>query len=331
MATLVTPPFGESLGGCSVFVTGAYGLIGSRLCADLLERGARVTVLRRSTTLDSALVLDGTEADCEVVDGSLDDEDALLAALTAHRCEAVFHLAAQPLVGTAAGSAGATFEANVKGTWGVMEACHRASVGRVVVASSDNAYGPSARLPHTEDTPLRASHPYDASKAAADLIARSYWTSRGIPVAAMRLSNVYGGGDRNLSRLVPGTIAALLAGRAPVVQSDGAPRRDFLHVDDAANAYLAVADLLASGHGCGEPFNAGRGEPHAVLDVVNRLCAIDGATITPTVLGGDRLPGELFEHWSDASKLRESTGWQPQVALDDGLTRTFDWYREHVG
>lgn len=321
--------FGASLAGQTVFVTGAYGLIGSWLAAALLERGARVVVLRRSPRPDSGLVLNGTEAGCTVVEGDLGDERFLTRTLSAEGVDVVFHLAAQAIVGAANQSPRPTFEANVGGTWVLMEACRAAAVGRIVAASSDNAYGPSGDLPHTEDTPLRATHPYDVSKAAGDLIARSYWATYGLPVATTRLSNVYGGGDRNRSRLVPEAVLAAIAGRAPVIRSDGTPRRDFLHVADAVDAYLAVADLLAAGHGHGEPFNAGAESPRAVLEVVELVCELAGTGVHADVRGAGTPVGELDVHWADARRLREATGWSARVPLAEGLRRTIDWYREH--
>ncbi len=321
------PAHGASLAGSSVLVTGAYGLIGSWLSRALLDLGADVTVLRRGPRPHSALVLDRAELHCTVVDGDLRDESALSRMLSAGAVDSVFHLAAQAIVGTAQQSPRPTFEANVAGTWTLLEACRAAGVTRVVVASSDNAYGRSATLPHTEDTPLRARHVYDASKAAGDLIARSYHAPGVMAVATTRLSNVYGGGDANRSRLIPAAVRSALAGRAPLIRSDGTPQRDFLFVDDAVGAYLAVADLLATGDGGGEPFNAGAGAPRTVLEVVELICELAQTGVRPQIAGSGVPPGELDAHWADASRLRAATGWTPQVALQEGLRRTIAWHR----
>ena len=328
-AAAPSAPFGRSVDGRTVFVTGAFGLIGSWLAAALLERGARVVVQGRGPRPASPLVLDGTHERCRVADADLDDEAALTDVLAREGVEVVFHLAAQAIVGAAAQSPRPTFEANIAGTWTLMEACRAAGVERVVVASSDNAYGRSTALPHTEDTPLRATHAYDVSKAAADLVARSYGATFGMAVATTRLSNVYGGGDGNRSRLIPEAVRAALEGRAPVVRSDGTPRRDFLYVADAVEAYLAVADLLAAGRGWGEPFNAGAGSPRAVLDVVELVCALAGTGVRPDIRGSGVPAGELDEHWADAGRLRAATGWAPSVSLEDGLRRTIEWHRAH--
>jgi CDP-glucose 4,6-dehydratase len=203
-------------------------------------------------------------------------------------------------------------------------------VERVVVASSDKAYGRHAELPYTEEHALQPVYPYDVSKAAADLLARSYWHSFGLPVAVTRLANVYGGADVNRSRLIPEAVCAALADRAPVLRSDGSPERDFLYVEDAARAYLAVWEALGRGQGCGEAFNAGGGQPWRVGDVVALVCRLTGSSVAPDVLGHGTPDGEIDRQWLDYTKLRSLTGWEPQVGLEEGLTRTIEWYRQHA-
>jgi CDP-glucose 4,6-dehydratase len=196
------------------------------------------------------------------------------------------------------------------------------------VAASDKAYGPTDTLPYREDThPLQPLYPYDVSKACTDLITRSYWHTFGVPVAVTRFANIYGGGDLNPSRLVPEAVAAALAGRAPVIRSDGTPERDFLYVEDAAAAYLAIADALPGAGG--EAFNAGGDEPHSGLEVVEAVCRAAGSDVEPDVRGEGTPHAEIDRQWVDSSKLRELTGWRPEVGLDEGLRRTVEWYRAH--
>jgi CDP-glucose 4,6-dehydratase len=315
----------------STFVTGAYGLLGSWLVPALVARGDRVTVLQRDRAPRSALLLDGVADAVDVVHGDLNEPGLMARALGEHEVDTVFHLAAQTIVGTANRSPLATFESNVRGTWTLLEACRLHGVARVVVAASDKAYGASATLPYREDMPLKPRYPYDVSKAATDLIARSYWHTFGLPVAVTRFANLYGGGDLNRSRLIPEAIGAALAGRAPVIRSDGTPERDFLYVEDAVDAYLRLADALdgEDGRARGEAFNAGGGRPHAVRDVVARICALAGADVTPDVRGAGTPEGEIDRQYVDATKLRALTGWEPRVGLDEGLCRTIDWYRAH--
>jgi CDP-glucose 4,6-dehydratase len=199
----------------------------------------------------------------------------------------------------------------------------------VIVASSDKAYGPQAELPYREHQPLAPIYPYDVSKAAADLLARSYWHTFELPVAVTRCANLYGGGDTNRARLIPEAVGAALAGRRPVIRSDGSPQRDFLYVEDAVAANLAIWRALESGQGRGEAFNAGGGQPHRVLDVVELVCELAGGGLAPEIRGQGVPSGEIDRQWVDAGKLRELTGWEPQVTLAEGLARTVQWYREH--
>jgi CDP-glucose 4,6-dehydratase len=315
----------------SVFVTGAYGLLGSWLVRALVARGDRVVALQRDRAPRSALLLAGVEDAVGVVHGDLNAPGLMQRALGEHEVDTVFHLAAQTIVGTARRSPLGTFESNVRGTWTLLEACRLHGAERVVVAASDKAYGAGATLPYREDMPLDPRYPYDVSKAATDMIARSYWHTYGLPVAVTRFANLYGGGDLNRSRLIPEAIGAALAGRAPVIRSDGSPERDFLYVEDAVDAYLRLADALdAGGEGArGQAFNAGGGEPHAVRDVVARICALAGTGVEPEVRGTGTPEGEIDRQWVDASRLRALTGWEPRVGLDEGLLRTLDWYRAH--
>jgi CDP-glucose 4,6-dehydratase len=313
----------------SVFVTGAYGLLGSWLVKALVARGARTTVLKRDAVMSSALVLEGTERQVNVVHGDVRDHELIERVLGQYEVDTVFHLAAQTIVGVANGSPSSTFDTNIRGTWNLLEACRRLGVERVVVAASDKAYGVHDRLPYREDFPLQPTYPYDVSKAAADLIARSYWHTFGLPVAVTRFANLYGGGDLNLSRLVPEAVLAAIEGRAPVIRSDGTPERDFLYVEDAAEAYLAICGLLEDGRGAGEAFNAGSDRPHSALAVTELICRLAGTGQEPDVRGTGTPPGEIKRQWVDSSKLRAATGWAPRVDLEQGLQRTIEWYRTY--
>jgi CDP-glucose 4,6-dehydratase len=318
-----------------ILVTGAHGFVASHLAKTLLERGDAVRVLDRPAPREadvggerlSGLDLLGIRGEVELAEGDLRDAEAVDAAVGG--CDAVFHLAAQTIVGVARSSPLETLEVNVRGAWNVFEACRGQGVARTVFASSDKAYGSSPELPYREDFPLRAAHPYDASKAAADIVARSYASAYGVPLAVTRFANVYGGGDLNFSRLIPETVVAVLDGRSPVIRSNGSPERDFLHVDDAVTAYLSIEAALGSGRAAGEAFNAGGERPHSVREVVGLIAAAAEAGVEPEYLGSGTPDGEIDRQFVDSAKLRELSGWAPKVELKDGLRRTLDWYRVH--
>jgi CDP-glucose 4,6-dehydratase len=316
-------------------VTGAHGFVASHLVAALLERGEEVRVLDRPDPRladvggprRSSLDLLDLRDQVELAEGDLRDAEAVAVAVAG--CDSVFHLAAQTIVGVARESPLDTLEVNVRGAWNVFEACREHEVARVVFASSDKAYGASPELPYREDFSLRAANTYDASKAAADIVARSYAHAYGVPLAVTRFANIYGGGDLNFSRLIPEATIAVLDGRPPAIRSDGSPERDFLHVDDAVAAYLAIEAALDQGKARGKAFNAGGERPHSVREVVDLIAAAAETGIEPEYLGSGTPDGEIDRQYVDSTKLRELTGWRPRVELADGLRETLEWYRAH--
>jgi CDP-glucose 4,6-dehydratase len=314
--------------GTPVLVTGAQGFIGSWVAERLLDAGADVLVLDRPLAELSRFRLCGLHERCEAVAADLGDVDSLRAALEDRGVRAVFHLAASAIVGAATSSPLATYEVNVRGTWSLLEACRLAAEppARIVVASTDKAYGAHDELPYRESHALQPRYPYDASKACADMIARSYAHTFGLPVAVTRFGNVFGGGDFNFSRVIPGTIRALLAGERPVIRSDGRLERDFLYAQDAAAAYLAIAESLDRSELRGRAWNASIGRAVSVLELVGKLIEIAGSEIEPDVRGAGTPHGELTRQWLDASAIAGELGWTPAWDLQRGLEATYDWY-----
>jgi CDP-glucose 4,6-dehydratase len=310
-------------------VTGGRGFAASWLAKGLLDQGAEVTSIDRESESPTGLELQGFSGDVNDVVTDLRDYDGVLDTLRSNRIDTVFHLAAQAIVGDANASPIPTFRTNIEGTWVLLEACRDAGVERVIAASSDKAYGPHDDLPYTEDSALQPVFPYDVSKAAADLIARSYWHTYGLPVAVTRMANIYGGGDRNFSRLIPETVTAVLEERRPVIRSDGTPERDFLYVEDAAAAYLAIAGALGSGGVGGLAFNAGWGRPISVREVVQLICELGPTDVEPDYRGTGSPSGEIDRQFLDSTRIRERIGWEPRVDLPEGLSRTLDWYAAH--
>ncbi|HUF46336.1 MAG TPA: NAD-dependent epimerase/dehydratase family protein [Vicinamibacterales bacterium] len=311
-----------------VLVTGASGLLGSCLTRALLEAGAHVVALVLDADPQTELYRSDDVRRVAVVGGSLEDYRAVERAILLHDVDSVFHLGAQTLVGVAHAAPTATFDANIRGTWLVLEACrlHR-TVRRIVVASSDKAYGEQA-LPYVETAPLVGRHPYEVSKSCADLLAQAYYHSYGLPVAIARCGNIYGGGDLNWSRLVPGTIRDVLRGRRPVIRSDGTCLRDYVYVKDVARAYLRLAEAIDDGSGIGQAFNFSDESPRSVMAVVQSITSLMGATVQPDVRNEAR--GEIRDQYLSARKARELLGWRPAFSLESGLRETIEWYRDFL-
>lgn len=313
-----------------VTVTGGSGFLGSHLVAALCDLGADVVVVVRDdvpvgpvhqrwwSTVTRAR---GDVRDLELMERVLGESEA----------QTVLHLAAQTQVGVANLNPISSFDSNIRGTWSVLEAVRRSPrVAQTVVASSDKAYGTQPVLPYTEEMPLSALHPYDVSKAAADMIAASYSHSFGVPVAITRCGNFYGPGDTNWERLFPGTIRLLLEGRAPVIRSDGTLTRDYLFVEDGALSYLRLAEALADSPELGgEAFNFSAERPLSVLDVVALMQASVGTAFEPDIR--DTASGEIPHQYLSAAKARSVLGWQPKYTVEEGLDATVAWYKAFLG
>jgi len=313
-----------------VLVTGAPGLLGGWLVPALLAGGADVVTIVRDWVPESQLIASGRVADVTVVRGDVCDQALLERVLGEYEIATVLHLAAQAIVPIANRNPVSTFETNIAGTWRLLEACRRSpTVRQIVLASSDKAYGESDELPYVETMPLDAEYPYDVSKACADLIARAYARTWGLPVVTTRCGNFFGGGDLNWSRVVPGTIRSVLRGERPVIRSDGTQVRDYIYVEDAVSAYLLLAEQLAAEPTlAGEAFNFSTETPLAVRALVDRILELMGSTLVPVVLNEAR--NEIRSQYLDDSKARKLLGWRPLYGLDEGLRRTSSWYREHL-
>jgi CDP-glucose 4,6-dehydratase len=311
------------------FVTGATGLVGSWLVRRLLNSGADIVCLVRDWVPQSELARARLIEEVKVVRGDVRDQALLERILGEYEVDTVIHLAAQPIVGIANRNPVSTFETNIGGTWALLEACRRSpKVTRIVLASSDKAYGEQETLPYHEDMPLQGRHPYDVSKSCADLIAQAYAKTYGLPVAITRCGNFYGGGDLNWNRIVPGTIRSVLRGQRPVIRSDGKGVRDYFHVEDGAAAYMLLAEHIGDSDLNGEAFNFSNESQIAVLDLAERILTLMDSALKPDVR--NEATNEILRQYLDASKARKMLGWKPLFTLDEGLKRTIEWYRDFL-
>lgn len=325
---LVNHPFWQDR---SVFVTGATGLVGSWLVRRLLALGADVTCLVRDWVPQSELVRDGLIEKVKIVRGDVTDQALLERALGEYETRTVIHLAAQTIVGIANRNPISTFETNITGTWALLEACrHMPTIKEIVLASSDKAYGDHDQLPYSEDTPLQGKHPYDVSKSCSDLIAQTYYTTYGLPIAITRCGNFYGGGDLNWNRIVPGTIRSILRGQRPVIRSDGRYIRDYFYVEDGAIAYTLLVEKLAANPALhGQAFNFSNEIQVTVIELVQRILNLMESELEPDVR--NEASNEILHQYLSAARAREVLGWQPSFTLEEGLKTTVGWYKNFLG
>ena len=267
---------------------------------------------------------------CHIVHGDLRSFDDCMRAINSYEAQIVFHLGAQTIVGTALRDPLECFESNIRGTYNLLEAARRLTsiVKTVVIASSDKAYGDSPILPYTEDMALSGRHPYDVSKSCTDLVSLAYAHTYDLPVTVARCGNIYGGGDLNWSRIVPGTIRSLLAGEAPVLRSDGGPIRDYIYVKDVVAAYLCLAEEIEREGVAGYAFNFSPQSRYTVFDIVAAIGRAVGIDRAPKVLATAEM--EIRDQTLDATRARERLGWTAAWSLEDGLRETAAWYRAYL-
>ncbi len=313
------------------FVTGATGLVGGWLIRRLLAAGAQVVCLVRDWVPQCELVRSGLLKAVASVRGDIRDQALLERTLGEYEIDTVFHLAAQTIVPIANRNPVSTFEANIQGTWALLDASRRSpSIKQIVVASSDKAYGDQERLPYDEQMPLQGRHPYDVSKSCADLIAQSYATTYRLPVVITRCGNFFGGGDLNWNRIVPGTIRSVLRGQRPVIRSDGQFVRDYFYVEDGADVYLLLAEQLAKNPSLGgQAFNFSNEMPITVLGLIELILGLMDSRLQPDIR--HQASNEIYSQHLNAARARQVLGWRPSFSLDQGLERTIDWYRDFLG
>ena len=314
-----------------VLVTGCTGLLGSWLTQTLVEAKTEVVGLIRDDVPQSQLARSGTLRSIRVARGDVTDYATMERVLNEYEVDTVFHLAAQTIVGIANRAPLSTFETNIRGTWTTLEAARRSpTVTRILVASSDKAYGTQPVLPYTEDMPLQGEHPYDVSKSAADLIAQTYAKTYGMPIAVTRCANLYGGGDLNWNRLIPGTIRSALQGQAPVIRSDGTFVRDYLYVRDAVRAYLMLAQELDNPEIHGQAFNCSTDEPLSVLEMTQLILKLSPhPNLEPIVL--DEVKNEIKDQYLNSAKLHDVLGWKPAWSREAAMMETMAWYAQYLG
>ena len=327
--------------GRRVFITGCTGLLGSHLTQRLHQQGAEIVALLRDGVPKSLFFSDEPNWSLHkkviTVRGNIEDFHLMERILNEYEIDTVFHLAAQTIVGTANRNPLATFKANIEGTWNILEAAriHQKKVRRVLIASSDKAYGNLKGESYDESYPLAGEHPYDVSKSCADLISHTYYKSYQLPVVVTRCGNFFGPGDLNFNRIVPGTIRDVLMGRNPVIRSNGKFIRDYIYAVDGAHAYLSLAEAMTEDPRtgqikfAGEAFNFSYELRLSVLDVVHKILALMGKEdLKPIIL--NEANNEIPVQSLNSSKAERLLQWKPQFGFDEGLKATIQWYTDLI-
>lgn len=315
-----------------IFITGANGFLGSHLTCEALARKAKVIALIKEEIPLSLFSIENLNKKVKLLKGDLKDSHLINAVFKENKIDLCLHVAAQAIVGIANKSPIGTLKTNIEGTWNILEASRVYGCGVIVVASSDKAYGEHKKLPYTEETSLLALHPYDASKACADILSRTFAHTYNLPVAVTRFANIYGAGDFNFSRIIPDTIRSVINGQDPIIRSNGSPLRDYLYIKDAINAYYILANkLYLKEIEFGQAFNFGTGNPVSVLGLVKKIINLSYKNnLKPLILGKGKTKGEIDKQYLSNKKAKKILGWKPEYTLTQGLSETYKWYKAHL-
>ncbi len=303
-------------------------MLGSEMTDELVQMGADVTLIVRDRVSRSRIYLEKIYKRVSIAYGDITDLAFVERVVGENEIDSVFHLAAQTIVRIANASPISTFESNIKGTWNVLEASriHLKSVKRIVVASSDKAYGISDVLPYDETTRLVGRYPYDVSKSCTDLIAQSYWHTYKIPVSITRCGNLFGPGDLNFSRIIPGTIFSVLKNEIPVIRSDGKFVRNYFYIKDAVSGYLTIAENIERAQG--EAFNLGTNERYSVLEITNMILKIMKSKLKPIIK--NEATNEIVEQFLSIKKASSLLKWKASYSAERALRETIEWYKKYV-
>jgi CDP-glucose 4,6-dehydratase len=312
--------------GKTVFITGATGFLGSWLIKELIKNNANVVALVQKVSSEFLFYTDKLDKKCTVIFGSFLDFDLLQRTINEFNVNTVFHLGAQTIVGTANKSPLSTFETNIKGTWNILENCRLSPwVKKIIIASSDRAYGEHKSFSYTEETPMQGRYPYDVSKSCVDLLSQSYYHTYNLPVCVTRCVNLFGEGDQHLNRIIPGTITSVLSGQQPVIRSNGLLTRDYMYIKDAVNAYLTLAENMDDKKIIGQCFNFSTGNPLSVLEIVEKILVLMKTNIKPII--ENKASNEATERYISSKKAHSLLNWKTKYKIDEGLQKTIEWYK----
>lgn len=307
-----------------ILVTGGTGFVGGHLVEALIKKGARVVVPYQTTDPHSYFFSQRLDKKTTLVPMDITQRHMLLDILARHEIDAIFHLAAQPIVTTAYVSPARTLEINVMGTVNMLDAARVwGKCSAIIMASSDKAYGKLSKKSYKETDQLAGDHPYEVSKSAADLIASSYYSTYGLPITITRFGNIYGEGDLNLSRIIPGIMDSLVHNQTLLLRSDGKHIRNYVYVKDVVEGYLLALSKIHKIKG--EAFNLSSNEKLSVIEVIQLAEKTLGKKVKYKILNTQK--NEIPYQSLDDSKARKVLGFRNNYSLATTVEPIFRWYK----
>tara|TARA_B100001989_G_scaffold46441_1_gene29598 strand:+ start:229 stop:1188 length:960 start_codon:yes stop_codon:yes gene_type:complete len=313
----------------NILITGCTGLLGSWMAESLLKSDITIKGVALNQDLNFLLKSKGLLNEFEIKYIDIADKTSVDDYLKNNDFDAIVHLAAQTQVIEAIEDPIRTFKSNIQGTWNLVDSAMRKNLP-IVVASSDKAYGDSEILPYKENFPLNGIYPYEFSKSATDMMCKTYRTTYNLPVTVLRCGNIYGGGDLNWDRLIPGVIKWLINNETPVLRSDGNYKRDWVYVEDVVNAYLKVTNaLVENGLNVSDSYNFSSTDYLSVMEVYEKISEIHlGKYVEPIIENKANL--EIKDQYLSSEKIFNELGIKSEFEIDTALEMTINWYKENL-
>ena len=309
----------------NILVTGGAGFVGGHLVEELVKLKANVVVVDINLDKHSYLFTENLQKKSKVINLDICDYKKLLALIKKYKIEFIFHLAAQALVEEAYKNPKHTLDNNILSTINVLEAVRiNPQIKGLVVASSDKAYGKLKVAKYSESSPLSGDHPYDTSKSVTDLLSTTYYKTYKIPVVVTRFGNIYGEGDLNFSRIIPGIMKSIIQNSELRIRSNGKYVRDYLYVKDVVNGYILLAENI--GKVKGEAFNFGSDDTLTVLEVIKQVEKVLDKKINYKILNIAK--NEIPYQSLDYSKIRKELGWKPKYTISKKIKDIYNWYKK---
>jgi len=315
----------------NILITGGLGILGAALVKKLSKQNFNIFIIDRSKNIKKIKVLGLYNLNkVKIIKGNFINYKSVFKIVKNKKIGTIFHLGAITQVIDAYKSPVETFNSNIIGTINILETVRNLKKNiNIIFSSSDKAYGSLLGNAYKENHQLKGNFPYDVSKSASDLIVQSYVKTYGLKAGIIRSGNIYGPGDLNMDRLVPHVIISTLKNKKSILRSNGKLIRDYIYVDDVANAYFLLMRKMASTKENLRIYNVGSKENFTVIELVKLMTKkINGQEIFPIIKNNSKI--EIYRQKLNYQKIKNDLNWYPKSRFNESLIKTIRWYKDNL-
>ena len=307
-----------------VLITGANGILGSTIIKKF-ENISNIKIFALDKKFSSYL---NFKSKTKKIKCDFTNQNRIKKVILINKLNFIINLGAVTQVLEAYEKPLETFVNNIFGTINFLEIIKNSKKKiYFIFSSSDKAYGKMSKSKYFEKDPLKGDYPYDVSKSSSDLIVQSYSKTYNINVGVVRSGNIYGPRDFNLDRIVPHVITRLIKNKPPLIRSNGKLKRDYIYVEDVANAYEKLMNKMIKSNKKLYVYNIGSNTNLSVLSLTNKISKLMDVSIKPKILNKSKI--EIPSQKLNYSKIKKELNWEPKTKINEGLINTIKWYRKN--